>query len=129
MAESALKPYAQEMGKELTERRVMSAEAHRRKITDGHIVTRCIKIAQGLEDATVVQVSMLGKLLNKILPDLKAVEVTVSANKAQSMQDIEARARAFGINPDELWGNKTVIEGESAPVQPETDPETDAPSI
>ena len=107
----------------------MSAEAHRRKITDGRIVTRCIKIAQGLEDATVVQVSMLGKLLNKILPDLKAVEVTVSANKAQSMQDIEARARAFGIDPKELWGDVQVIEGESAPVQPESEPETDASSI
>ena len=117
--------YAYQTGSEVTVRRQMDADVYRRKISNAKLVTRCIRIALGKREATQAEVTMLGKLLNKILPDLKAVEVTVSANKAQSMQDIEARARAFGIDPKELWGGNQVIEGESAPVQPESEAPVD----
>lgn len=114
---------------EIAPRRQMDAEAFRRKITDGHIVSRCIKIAQGKEDASPTQVSMLGKLLNKILPDLKAVEIAVTTETPLTRHEIEARALAAGIKPEEIWGDAQPIEGESQVIEADSEPETDAPSI
>lgn len=114
---------AMETASQQRNRRVMDTDAYRRKISDAKVVARCIKVAMGKRDATMSEVNMLGKLLNKILPDLKAVEVNVSQDKPLTMEDMAGRARALGLNPEDIFSQAASIPAESTVKQVEKEGE------
>jgi len=86
--------------------RMTVAERTRQKIVDANIISRLLKHYRGeLEypmDAGQINIGL--KLLNKVLPDLKSVDVRGRVDvQIESRLELEGRLLAMGQNPDEVW--------------------------
>ena len=115
------KPLALTTGTQAKVRRQMDAESFRQKIVDGRLIQRAILIAQGTEEATMQSVSMIKTLLSKILPDLQAIALITDDNSPIDRGSIDALAAAHGINVDDLWADKPVIEAKSELIEVKSD--------
>ena len=73
------------------------------RIKSAKIITKLLAVIDGSLEMTAVQLNACRLLLNKTLPDLKAIEQTIVDERVQSKLDIDTALKAQGINPDDVW--------------------------
>jgi len=56
-----------------------------------------------VEDMTVEKANAGFKLLGKVLPDMRSIEMVFSDNGKLSREDINERLRAKGLDPELVW--------------------------
>lgn len=97
-------------------------ESVRDKIRNAQLVDKLLKFIAGDLDMTGKQVDAALKLLNKTIPDLKAIEVrgTITHKAELTRESLDQQLRSLGLDPTAEWKrlqNQPVIEGTaSAPV-------------
>jgi len=75
------------------------------KIDAGKIAT---KLQNHINDPdntpmAATQINAARILLGKVCPDLKAVEQTIKDERKKTKEEIYARLKSLGLNPDEVW--------------------------
>jgi len=76
----------------------------RTKIKVSAIINRLVNHVLGESIMDTSQVTAANLVLRKVLPDLTATEMKIDDSREPSRQELEQRARAVGMDPDELFG-------------------------
>lgn len=80
--------------------------------------SEAVKVVNGLVSGEIQEISRtrfdaIKLTLNKCLPDLKAIEMTVSDMRPATKEDVDAMLLEAGLNPEEEYTNpSSPIEGE-----------------
>ena len=71
-----------------------------------------MKHVLGLESMLISEITAARILLDRTMPTLQAIQVSVEANAPVSKGDIDSLLMAAGLNPENEW---RLIEGETVP--------------
>jgi hypothetical protein len=94
------------LASEMNHLRAPLNERWRKRISEANILDRLLQHFAGTlkPPLTASQVQVGLKLVSKVMPDLKAVEVKgYVAHLAMNRQELENRLTALGYSPDEVW--------------------------
>lgn len=75
----------------------------RKKIQAAQLVPKLIEFIDGEREMTAAQVQTALRLLNKVIPDVKQIEVTGKVDVNVTRQEVEARLIEHGIDPEQVW--------------------------
>ena len=90
----------------------------RDRIDANRAVDNLNDVLHGRTSCTPVELGAIKLALGKVLPDLQAVAVNLSADKPATRHDIDALMHSVGLNPALVWGDETIVDTDAIESQP-----------